>query len=400
MKVLIVNKFYYPRGGDCVVAMSTARLLRESGHDVRIFAMDYPDNVDIPEARGFASNVDFSGGLKSKLKAAGRVLGYGGVRRAFRRALDEFRPDVVHFHNIHSYLSPAVVEEAHRRGIRTVWTLHDYKLICPAYSCRKTDGSVCEECLGGRLKVIGNRCMKGSLVQSAMADIEARRWDRRTLQKATDLFIAPSQFMANKMMQAGFAASKLVNICNFVDPEKMRALSAIDPSKGRREGFCYVGRLSEEKGVETLMRAAADSGAVLNVAGGGPLLEPLKERYASFPNIRFLGHLGAEEVVALLARSEASVMPSECYENNPLGVIESLCAGTPVIGANIGGIPELISPETGIVFTSGSTDELAAVFRSFGKRRPFDHKAIAAAARKRFSADTHLRKLLKAYGME
>lgn len=400
MKVLIVNKFYYPRGGDCIVAMSTARLLREAGHEVRVFAMDYPENLKITDAGGYASNVDFSGPLMSRLKAAGRVLGFAGVRHSFRKVLDEFRPDVVHLHNIHSYLSPAVAQEASRRGIRTVWTLHDYKLICPAYSCRRTDGSVCEECIGGRLKVAGNRCMKGSLIQSAMADIEARRWNRQVLQKATDLFIAPSQFMANKMMQAGFAASRLVNICNFVDPAKMEALSAVDAGKGRREGFCYIGRISEEKGVETLARAAADAGVQLNLAGGGPLLESLRERYSAFPNIHFLGHLDAEGVVALLARSEASVLASEWYENNPLGVIESLCAGTPVIGADIGGIPELITPESGIVFSSGSADELTAVFRSFSKRRPFDHKAIAADARSRFSADAHLEKLLKAYGME
>lgn len=399
MKVLLVNKFYYPRGGDCVVAMTTARLLREAGHEVRVYAMDFAQNVELPESGSFASNVDFSGPGREKLRAAGRVLGLGDIRKSFRRVLDDFRPDVVHLHNIHSYLSPAIAQEAARRGIRTVWTLHDYKLICPAYSCRRPDGSVCEECLGGKVSVFRNRCMKGSLVQSLMADLEARRWNRRTLEKATDLFIAPSQFMANKMMQGGFPASKLVNICNFVDPEKMETLCAIDPEQPR-EGFCYIGRLSEEKGVETMLRAAANAGVTLNVAGGGPLLDGLKEQYSTFGNIRFLGHLDADGVARLLASSEASVIPSEWYENNPLGAIESLCAGTPVIGANIGGIPELISADNGIVFTSGSTDELESVFRSFGKRRPFDHRAIAKDARARFSARTHLSKLLKAYGME
>lgn len=398
MKILIVNKFYYPRGGDCVVAMSTERLLREAGHEVRVFSMDYPDNVSLPESGSFASNVDFSGGIGSKIKAAERILGLGDIRKSFRLVLSEFAPDVVHLHNIHSYLSPAVAEEARKRGIRVVWTLHDYKLICPAYSCRRPQGEVCEECIGGKLAVMRHKCMKGSLVQSLMADLEARAWNRRRLEKATDLFIAPSRFMANKMMQARFAAHKVVNICNFVDPAKMKVLCGIDP-EGKREGFCYIGRLSEEKGVETMLKAAADSGVTMNVAGGGPLLDELTKRYASFPNIHFLGHLDAKGVAELLASSEASVIPSEWYENNPLGVIESLCAGTPVIGANIGGIPELISPADGVIFTSGSADELESVFSSYSKRNPFNHKDIASRAREKFSAESHLRQLLEAYAV-
>lgn len=398
MKVLIANKFYYPRGGDCVVAMSTRRLLAEAGHEVRVFAMDYPDNVEMPESAGFASRVDFSDSLPGKLRAVGRIFGHAGVRRAFGRVLDEFRPDVVHLHNIHSYLSPALAEEARQRGIRTVWTLHDYKLICPAYSCRRPGGEICQECVGqGKNGVLRHRCMKGSLVQSLMAGAEARFWNRRRLERATDLFIAPSRFMANKMMEDGYSPSRILPICNFVDPDKMAVLDAVSPDQPR-DGFCYVGRLSEEKGVETMLKAAAASGVRLRVAGDGPLGESLRAAYSGKGNIEFLGHLDASGVAELLSRSLASVIPSEWYENNPLGVIESLCAGTPVIGAAIGGIPELIGPADGITFTPGSAEELAAVFSSFGKRHAFDPASIAARARKAFSAETHLDKLLKAYG--
>ena len=127
----------------------------------------------------------------------------------------------------------------------------------------------------------------------------------------------------------------------------------------RQHSFCYIGRLSEEKGVRTLIKAAVKANVVLNIAGGGPLLEELKEKYRKNKNIHFLGHLSAEKTAELLMNSQASIMPSECYENNPLGVIESLCAGTPVIGANIGGIPELIDNESGVVYPSGDVEDLA-----------------------------------------
>lgn len=392
MKILIANKFYYSRGGDCIVAMSTAHLLREAGHEVRIFAMKYPENIELPESESFASEVSFSGSAKEKLRAAARLLGRGDIRKTFGRVLDEWQPDVVHLHNIHSYLSPALVEEARRRGIRTLWTMHDYKLICPAYSCRRPDGSICEECIGGSLKVVANKCMKNSRLQSLMADIEARTWNRRRLEQATDMFIAPSRFLANKMMEAGFSPAKITTICNFVDPEKMEILSQ-QPSDGSRSGFCYIGRLSEEKGVATMLQAADAAGVELRIAGGGPLLEPLRKQYAGNKKITFLGHLDARGVAELLASSEASIIPSECYENNPLGVIESLCAGTPVIGAEIGGIPELLTADNGITFTSGNAEELSAILSSFPKRHPFDHRAIAASARDAFSAATHLRLL-------
>lgn len=397
MRVLIANKFYYPRGGDCIVAMATRRLLADAGHQVRVFAMDYPDNLRIDEEKSFARRVDFSDSAAGKLRAVARVFGYAGVRRAFGRALDEFRPDVVHLHNIHSYLSPALAEEAARRGIRTVWTMHDYKLICPAYSCRRPGGEICQDCIGGSKNgVVRNRCMKGSLLQSVIARAEAGFWNRPRLERCTSLFIAPSRFLAGKMEQDGFSPSKITTICNFIDPAKMDVLRSADPD-ARREGFCYVGRLSEEKGVETMLRAAAKSGVRLRVAGGGPLADKLRARYGGKDNIEFLGHLDASGVATLLTSSQASVIPSECYENNPLGAIESLCAGTPVIGAEIGGIPELIGPADGLTFPSGDSDALAAILSSFSSRVPFDNDDIARRARKAFSAQTHLDLLLKAY---
>ncbi|MBO4965252.1 MAG: glycosyltransferase [Muribaculaceae bacterium] len=396
MKILIVNKFFYPRGGDCVVAMATRRLLQEMGHEVRVFAMNHPDNVDIEDVSGYATEVSFAGGMKSKIAGARRIFGKGDIVESAARVLDDFRPDVVHLHNVHSYLSPVIGEMAAKRGIRVVWTLHDYKLLCPSYACRRPGGELCEECFHGGLRVVHNRCMKGSLVQSVMADLESRSWNRARLSRFTSCFIAPSQFMRNKMLEGGYGAHKVIALHNFIDPEKSASLARGAQNK-ERDYFCYVGRLSEEKGVETLLKGVNDSGVRFKVGGDGPLSEELRTKYSDNPNIEFLGQLDADGVVKLLSGAKASVIPSECYENNPLSVIESLCAGTPVIGASIGGIPELITEKDGILFHPGNAEEIGRILKDFGKRHPFDNEAISRRALEQFSRDRHYAELMKIY---
>ena len=163
-------------------AISLEQMLREQGHKTAVFAMQYAENFLTPYSNYFAPEVSFSGGIGSKLRAASRIFGGAGVKAAFARLLKDFRPDVVHFNNIHSYLSPVIVKMAKDFGAKTVWTLHDYKLVCPSYSCL-SQGKVCEECIGGNVhRVVDKRCMKGSRVASQLAYWEARYWSREKLE--------------------------------------------------------------------------------------------------------------------------------------------------------------------------------------------------------------------------
>lgn len=390
----------YPRGGDCVVALNTASLLRAHGHEVRLYAMDYPDNLKLPDASGYASRVSFDGSLPEKLRAVRRLMGKGDVRESFRKVMREFRPDVVHLHNIHSYLSPVIGEIAASMGVRVVWTMHDYKLICPAYSCRRPDGSNCELCFGGNLHVAHLRCMKGSYPASLIASLEAKRWNRQRLERFCSAFICPSEFMAECMNKAGFRKDLLRVLNNFADPVKFEGR---EPGIMPEPYFCYVGRLSEEKGVATLLRAARIAGVRLKVAGDGPLRESLQRAYEDVASIEFLGHLDASGVAEVLSRASASVIPSEWYENNPLGVIESLSLGTPVIGARIGGIPELIRDDSdglkrGETYPAGNAEALAELLLGF-KSDAYDRRRIAAAARERFSPGKHYEALMKIYSL-
>lgn len=395
-RVLIVNKFYYPRGGDCVVTLNLERLLNNNGHATAIYAMKYPENIGSQWQDYFASEVDFGGPLKEKLRAARRTLGMGDIKQSFNRILADFKPDVVHLNNIHSYLSPIIAEHAHRYGARVVWTLHDYKLICPSYSCLN-QGLPCEKCFSSRHHVLTDRCMKGSLAASVIAWLEALKWNRRRLEKAVDCFICPSAFIKSKMVQAGFSPSKLVTLCNFVDPVKLSELASLPADERVPGNYCYIGRLSPEKGVTELLEVAASLPDYhLYVAGDGPLYPMLREKHYRTVNIHFLGRIDAKAVSDLLAHSASSVIPSRCYENNPLGVIESLCAGTPVIGAAIGGIPELISNDNGATYSWDNADEMRKAIVNVMSRR-WDNRAIAQKSIELFSPENHYRHLMEIY---
>lgn len=394
-RILIVNKFYYRRGGDCICTLNLERLLKAKGHDVAIFAMQFPENLPSAWQQYWPGEISFNGGAGALARSMQRTFGYGDVRKLFLRMLNDFRPDVVHLNNIHSYLSPIVGKLAHDFGAKVVWTLHDYKLICPVYTCTR-DGKPCELCFNNKINVLSHRCMKGSLAASGIAWLEALRWNRKRLEKSTDLFICPSQFMAQKLEQAGYAKDKIASLTNFVAPEMIESYADSNPDGKRGEYYCYVGRLSEEKGIGTLLEAAANLPYKLKVAGGGPMEEDLKNRYGNHPNIEFMGHLGGEEVRALLNGAKFSVIPSEWYENNPLSVIESLCAGTPVVGARIGGIPELVADGNGMTFESGNRASLTKAI-SDAMTATFDNKAIQSRAMKKFSPDSHYSKLIELY---
>ena len=391
-RVLLVNKFYYPRGGDCIVVLNSETLLRANGVEAQVFAMDYPQNLSAHYQDKFASTVSFGGGMGNQWRALQRTLGRDDVRERFEAVLDDFKPDVVHMHNIHSYLSPVVGELAHKRGIRVVWTLHDYKLLCPRYDCLHR-GKPCERCLkGSKYNVLTHKCMKNSLPASAVAWLEAMKWNRRKLEENTDLFICPSEFMGRKMRAGGFDASKVKVVNNFLDPIKYEKYKSTDTAKERGDYYCFVGRLSQEKGIERLLKVASRLPYHLKVAGGGPLEQDLRERFAGNSNIEFLGMLDAPQVAHLLAGARLNVVPSQWYENNPLTVIEALCAGTPIAGADIGGIPELINSNNGIVFRPFDRETLATAI-DMAMTRDWDYDLIAREALERFSPERHLQKL-------
>lgn len=384
MRILLSNKFYYRRGGDCIYMLNLEQLLKAHGHEVAVFAMDYPDNLDTPWKKYFPQNM-------SKLMAFTRPFGSGEVKRKFSRLLDDFKPDVVHLNNIHTQLSPVVAELAHKRGVKVVWTLHDYKLLCPRYDCLRDGSEICEVCFGGdKRPCLDNRCMKGSRLASWVGYKEAVAWSRERLEACTDVFICPSRFMAEKMVQGGFNASKMVTLCNFIDVEKCRKE---DYDKG--DYYCFIGRLSHEKGAKTLIEASNRLPYKVKIIGGGPMMDEL--RGMARPNVEFVGFKQWNEIKELVGMARFSVIPSEWYENNPLSVIEAQCLGTSVLGARIGGIPELIEEgKTGMTFESRNIDDLQDKIEQMWNT-VFDYRQIAEEGMNRYNAEEYYKNIIDIY---
>lgn len=393
MKILLVNKFLYHRGGDCIYTLGLAQILREAGHTVRFYAMDYPENIMDKDRSFFAEEVCFSSvSLTGKIKAAKRILWGTGVRQGFEELLKDFRPDIVHLNNIHSYLSPLVAQLAHGHGIKVIWTLHDYKLICPSYNCL-CRGEICEACFIQKRNVITRKCMKGNLLASVLAWAEAIEWNKEKLSKWVDTFICPSHFMAEKMQQGGYPAGKLQVIPNFIARGQGESIASISGSY-REQSYAYIGRLSEEKGLESLLQVALRLRYKLYIAGAGPLKEVLMQKYAS-DKIVFLGHLPAEGIQELLYKVSFTVIPSIWYENNPISVIESLCSGTPVIGRAIGGIPELLASDSCNRLFKHENELPALIDEMFASAASIHREELSHASRQRFSGEAYYQKWLE-----
>ena len=389
MKILLANKFYYRRGGDCIYMLNLEQLLKAHGHEVAVFAMDYLENLDTPWKKYFPKNM-------SKLMAFTRPFGSHEVKSTFKKLLDDFKPDVVHLNNVHTQLSPVMAELAQQRGIKVVWTLHDYKLLCPRYDCLKNGNTICETCFKGDKKAcLDNKCMKGSKLASFIGFKEAIVWNRERLEASTDVFICPSQFMADKMVQGGFSKSKMQTLCNFIDVEKCKFSSTdgtddVELLPKKEDYYCFIGRLSHEKGAKTLIEAANQLPYKLVIIGGGPLMDELKS--VAHTNIEFVGFKQWDDIKQLVGKARFSVIPSEWYENNPLSVIEAQCLGTPVLGANIGGIPEL----TDYTFSSGNIADLKTKIEKMWNSE-FDYQQIASDAQHRYDAETYYDKLINIY---
>ena len=390
MKILLANKFYYRRGGDCIYMLNLEQLLKTHGHDVAVFAMDYPENIETVWKRYFPNEIKFTPGV-GMLETFMRMFGLGEVKRKFNFLLNDFKPDVVHLNNIHTQLSPVIARLAHIRRTKAIWRLHDDKLLCPRYDCLRNGNEVCEECFVDKHKVLEYKCMKNSNLASMLAYKEGMKWSRKKLEGYTDVFICPSQFMYNKMAQGGFDRKKMYTLCNFIDIERTRR-----DSYDKEDYYCFIGRLSFEKGIETLIEAARTLPYHLKIIGGGPLADILKEK-AKGANIEFTGYKEWPEIKEIVGKARFSVVPSEWYENNPLSVIEAQCLGTPVLGANIGGIPELIKEGVnGMCFESRNIMDLKNKIEKMFILN-VDYKQLAKSSQIRYSSEKHYNELLELY---
>ncbi len=403
MRVLQVNKFLHRRGGAEAAMLDTSALLRAAGHEVAHFAMQHPDNAPDPHDRHFPSSIELEPpptGPVAQAQAAGRIVWSTSAARGMARVLDDAHPDVVHLHNIYHQLSPSILRPVARRGIPMVMTLHDYKLACPTYQLLRPDGSMCDDCTSGSVApLLRHRCKGGSLASSSVLAFETLLHRSIDAYGCVDVFVCPSEFLAELVLRSGVPAAKVEVLPNVVDAASITPRTEV-PASAR---ILVAGRLSHEKGIDVAIEAAARSGVPLSIAGDGPLrssLERLAERSA--PGlVTFHGHVPRSEVLALLRRSSALVVPSRWHENQPMTVLDAFAAAVPVIASSLGGLPALLDGgRRGVLVPHDDPDALAAATSSVVED-PTWARALGAAGRAAAEAEhspsLHLRRLIGMY---
>ncbi len=360
--VLSVNNYYYPRGGAEVVFLEHNQLLQNQGWDVVPFAMHHPNNLQSHWSQYFVEEIEFGGGysLFGKARRAPKIIYSLEARRKITQLIDAAQPDICHAHNIYHHISPSILGVLRERNVPTVMTLHDLKLACPAYKMLAPDG-ICERCKGGHFShVVRNRCIKDSSILSTVVFVEAtiHKW-LNSYAGNVDRFVVPSKFFIDKFAEWGFERDKFVHIPNFT------ALGVYQPATSVGRSFAYVGRLGHEKGLATLIRATAAARVSLKLIGTGPEEAALRKLAIDVKaDVAFCGYQTGDALRHAIRSARALVLPSEWYENAPMSVLEAYAEGVPVIGAAIGGIPEIvIDGETGAVFPSGSVTDLADKLR-------------------------------------
>lgn len=398
MRILMVNKFFYVKGGSETYYFALRRLLEARGHTVIDFSMQDERNLPSPYSGYFVGPVDYGpgGSPAAQVRAAARILYSFEAKRKFRRLVEDTRPDLVHLHLFQHQISPSILDVIREKRLPAVYTAHDLKMLCPNYKMMH-HGRICRECRGGRYdRCAVHRCVKNSFAKSCVSAAEGYLHRLRRSYDAIGQIITPSAFYRRLFVEFGVEPGRVMHIPNVLD----RAALRVRPLRDKEGYYLYLGRLSEEKGLLTLVRAFAGSALRLKIVGTGPLEPQLRSRTRTAGNIELLGFRTGQELTDLTGNARAVILPSEWYENGPYSAIEALQLGRPLVGADIGGIPELVDGN-GYLFPPGSADALRqAVLRLEALPEP-EYRTMSEASRRvfagRYTARTHLSLLRRAY---
>lgn len=397
MKILMINKFLHPNGGSETYIFKLGDYLKATGHEVQYFGMEHAGRCVGNAVNAYTSDMDFHGGSKlSKLTYPIKTIYSAEARKKLRLVLEDFQPDVCHINNFNYQLTPSILLEIAKwkkegHPCRVIFTAHDYQLVCPNHMCKNPNtGDNCEKCLGGHfLNCTKNKCIHSSTAKSAIGTLEASLWNGCGVYKHLDVMVCCSEFLKTKMDTNSLFSGKTVALHNFVDKVAWKQTE-------KQDYVLYFGRFSEEKGIGTLLQVCKELPQVNFIfAGTGPL----EGEIAGIPNIKNVGFQRGEALETLIRQARFSVYPSQWYENCPFSVMESQMYGTPVLGADIGGIPELIEAgKTGELFESGNAAQLKEKILTLWENRQLTDGYSKNCAEIRFDdVAQYTQKLMKLY---
>jgi glycosyltransferase involved in cell wall biosynthesis len=383
MNVLLVHNFYQQPGGEDQVFADEGKLLEQHGHSVARFTM----HNDAVEGIG-------------KFALARKTIWNKDAQQSLRQAIRNARAQIVHFHNTFPLISPAAYYTAHEEEAGVVQTLHNYRLLCPGATMYR-DGKVCEECMGklGPWPGVVHGCYRNNrLATAAVAAMITFHRKRGTWRKQVDVYIALTQFARGKFIQGGLPAEKIVVKPNFVD-------AGLSPGSGDGGFALFVGRLTEEKGIATLLKAwkhlSNRTGLSLKIAGDGPMRENVVAASQEMARLEFIGRRPPNEIYDMMGRATALIFPSIWYEGQPRTMIEAMATGTPIVASRLGSMMEMIDDgKNGLLFTPGDAEDLSRQMQRLLEDAPMREKMRSAARSEfenRYTAEKNLPQLLACY---
>lgn len=386
MKILLVHNSYQMTGGEDAVVAREHKLLVDMGHRVILY---------------FRTNGDLKGrGISGAVNAGVDSVWSSRSYREVAWLLKSETPDVAHFHNSFPLISPAAYYACAEEGVQVVQTLHNYRLLCPGATLLR-NGKVCEDCLGRSVPWPGvfHACYRDSrAATAAVATMLTAHRAIGTWRRKVDVYVALTEFARRKFVEGGLPAERIV-----VKPNFMQS----DPGMKTKAGkyALYVGRLSEEKGIELLPKAWAQlRGTVpLKVVGGGSLREKLSGQIAAagLRGVELVGQVGSDEIMRLLHGARFLILPSICYENFPLAIVEAFACGVSVIASRLGSMAEIVEDgKTGLHFTAGDETDLATKVE-WAWTHPEKMDEMGRAARREFedkyTSAANYKKLMEIY---
>lgn len=398
MKILLVNKFHYLKGGSEKYYFELGQLLKENGHEVAFFSMEDEKNIKTGCKEYFVKPIDLNTG--SKFKALDVIYSKSN-KKIMEQALEEFKPDIVHLNNFQRQLSASIIEPIKKRNIPIVYTAHDVQAICPAILMLDNNKNICEKCMNGKyINCINKKCNKGSTLKSIIGAIEGYYYrNKKIYTKQIDKIITPSNFYKNKLIEDGISEEKIEVLHNFIDTKEYNI-------KTQDKGYgLYIGRLSKEKGIFNLLESVKKiKSAKIKIAGEGPekeeIIKFIKENKLQ-SKVELLGFLNKENVKEQISNCRFVVTPSIWYENCPYSVMEALIIGKPVIGANIGGIPELVKNEiNGLTYDFNDIENLSSKMKKLFQDSKLAQKLGNTAkemATELYSTKKYYKEIMKVY---
>lgn len=395
MKILQVNKFYYPNRGADKYFLFLEKILRENGHEVRVFSMESAQNLPSKDSIFFSNNINpRAKSIYGKLKVACSIIYNLEAKKKFTALLDDFKPDIIHCHNIYHQLSPSILDAARKKNIPVVMHLHDYKLICPNYKLY-SKGKYCKRCLKNNyFQCTKYRCVENSFIKSLLASIEMTVHHKilKIYDKGVNIFITPSVFMRDISVEAGWSPDR------FIVLENISPVNKLNQSKIKNY-FLYFGALEEEKGIDLAIKAAAETKKNLIIAGEGSYRQELENLANSLQaQISFTGQIQGDELNQLVTESLAIIIPSRWPENMPLAAIEAMSASKTVIASDVGGLSELIKHgENGYLFSVDKLQELKNIMSSLSKNQAELIGKKAGLSRNKKDINWHYQGLIQIY---